>query len=183
MLTGRRRMATLRSQVYNIDGAYQWTQLGDEYRDRGSIDKAAAAYEEALKREPRNEEAAYGLGMARLAQKKWSEALDLLDPLAGKDPSCGFGDGTLAVARAWRGMGRIDEAIAAYEVLFTRYSFSDAMYEYAELLWERGDQNKAAGIMRRVAADGRNASGFTQARDRRWGRKAALFLRLHGKSA
>jgi hypothetical protein len=179
MVSSQKRIRQLKGQIHDMDRPYHWAKLGDEYREARKWDDAAKCYEEALAREKENEEARYGLGRVRLQQKRWEAAVDMLAPLIAAQATYDFGAGPLALARAWRGMNRPDEALGAYEKVLSRYTYAEARYEYATLLFERGDREKAAGLLKQLAADGRNATGFNGASDRRWGRKAAFFLKRH----
>jgi hypothetical protein len=181
--SGRRRIQALKAKIHDMDRPLHWAKLGDEYATARNWLQAARCYEESLARDPDTEEARYGLGRAHLALGRFDEALDELLPLVETAPRYAYGEGQWAVARAWRGLGRADEAIGAYEALLKNYTYSQAHYEYAELLHEQDRGDEATRHMQRIVEDGQNATGFNKGRERRWGRKAARFLRLHGQPA
>jgi hypothetical protein len=177
MFMGNREVRELRAQIHNMDRPYHWAKLGDVYRNRRNWAEAAQAYDEALKREPNNEEARFGLGVARLRQQQWQAALDLLEPLVAAKPDYARGEAMLAIAQAWRGLGRAAEALAAYAFLLNSHSYVHAQYEYAALLLENGERDQAKAILQRLVEDGRHAVGFNRVHERRWGRRAAKLLK------
>lgn len=178
-ILGGRRLRELKAKAYQVDIPYHWTKLGEEYLAGRNWADAATCFEEALKRDPRGEEAHYGLGQARLALGQYQAALDELRPIVEGQPRYNHGEGQLSVARAWKGLGDVEEALAAYRALLQHYTYSEVRYEYAELLYGSGEQEEALALMRRILEDGRIATGFSRAQERRWGRKAGRFLRTH----
>lgn len=177
--SGQGRLSQLKAQVYQLDRAYHWEKLGEEYLARRNWGEAARCFEEALKREAQLEEAHYGLGRTRLAQGRWQEALDEIVPLVEKEPVYDHGAGLLAIARALRGLGRTADSIEYYRFLLQHYTYSEARYEYAELLYASGQRPEALDLMRTILQDGRNTTGFNRRQERRWGRRAGRFLRQH----
>lgn len=173
------RLRKLKADVYHLDQAYHWAKLGEEYLAWHNWSEAARCFEEALKRNPQTEEAIYGLGKARLAQGRWQDALDQILPLVEPNARYDHGAGLLRVARAFRGLGRNAEALEYYRFLLQHYTYSEARYEYASLLYATGATQEGLAMMQTVRDDGRNASGFNKAQERRWGRKAGRFLRTH----
>ena len=178
---GQRRIAQLKAQIHNMDLPHHWAKLGDEYRNARKWADAIHCYEEALIREPGNEEARYGLGLSQLAMGAFQQAADRLWAIAEKNPRYDYGQAMMAVARAWRGLGQRERALWAYERVLENYTYSETQFEYAELLHEMGRKAEAIAIMKRIVADAKVASGFARARERRWGRRARLFLRLQGE--
>jgi len=181
--SGRRRIAELKAQIHALDRPYHWAKLGDEYIVRRNWTEAGRCYDEALGREPDMEEAHYGRGRACLALGKFDEALKELIPIVTANPKYAYGEGLMEIARAWRGLGQPEAALAAYDELLKSYTYSAARFEYAQLLHEMNRTEEALTMMRQIVDDGRHATGFSKAQERRWGRKAGRFLRLRGLRA
>ncbi|MCE5228492.1 tetratricopeptide repeat protein [bacterium] len=179
LFMGGRRISELKAQIRHMDRPYHWAKLGDEYRAQRRWKEAADAYREALKRDPQTEEAQYGLGLTLLAMNDYDGALKYLQPLVDGDARYDYGAGAAAIARAWRGLGRNDNALAAFEKVLANFSYSDARYEYAELLHLTGRKQQAREQFETIIDDAAAAHGFNRARERRWGRKAKLFLSTH----
>lgn len=175
---GHRRISEIKGRLHHMDLPYDWVRLGNEYRTRRNWDEAAHCYEQALERDPNMEEGRYGLGLARLEQQRYDEALELLLPLAGDNPRYEFGAGTLAIARACRAKGDLERARYYYEQVLAQYTYSEARYEYAEVLYDSGEREQARDLMEQIIADARSTTGFSRARERRWARRAALFLKM-----
>ena len=76
-------------------------------------------------------------------------------------------------------MDRAEKAIDVYESLLRQYSYSHVRYEYAILLHEMNRAEEAAAQMRRLIDDGSNAPRFSRSRERRWVRRARIFLKLN----
>ncbi|MEN6627469.1 MAG: tetratricopeptide repeat protein [Candidatus Sumerlaeia bacterium] len=183
LFMGRRRIAELKSKIRHMDRPYHWAQLGDEYRQQRSWREAADAYRAALERDPSTEEAQYGLGLCLLALNDFDGALNQLQPLVARDPRYDYGAAAAAIARAWRGLGRNDEALAAFEKVLTHFSYSDVRYEYAELLHATGRRREARGQFETIIDDAASAHGFHRGKERRWGRRARLFVKTHAMGA
>lgn len=179
LFLGRRRVSELKAQIRHMDRPYHWAKLGDEYRQQRRWKEAADAYRAALERDPATEEAQYGLGLCLLELKDYDGALNQLQPLVAVDARYDYGAGAAAVARAWRGLNRTDEALAAYEKVLAQFSYSDIRFEYAELLYAGGRKPRAKEQMEIIIDDAAAAHGFNRRKEKRWGRKAKLFLKTH----
>ena len=83
----------------------------------------------------------------------------------------------MAVARAWRALGRPEKALAAYEAVRERHTYSETAFAYGEVLWETGRRDEAVRIMTQIIADAPGAVGFDRARERKWARRARRFRR------
>ncbi|MCH8473719.1 MAG: tetratricopeptide repeat protein [Opitutales bacterium] len=64
-----------------MDHPAGWVTLGDCYARQQKISEAASAYQEALRREPKNLDAALGIGNLLADQEKWSELEEFTDSL------------------------------------------------------------------------------------------------------
>lgn len=179
LFMGRRRISELKSQIRHMDRPYHWAKLGDEYRLARRWKEAADAYRAALERDPSTEEAQYGLGLCLLELKDFDGALNQLQPLADADPRYDYGACAAAIARAWRGLGRTDQALAAFEKVLAQFSYSDIRFEYAELLYASGQKPKAKEQLEIIIEDAAAAHGFNRGKERKWGRRAKLFLKTH----
>lgn len=175
---GGRRMRELQARAHRMDQAYDWSKLGDEYSDRRRWTQAAECYEKALQRDPQFEEAQYGLGRALFWLDRHQEALDRLEPLALKNPRYERGEALIAVARARRALDRKEDALDAYRKVLENYTYTEVRYDYATLLHEMGRTDESVREMERIIADARDATGFHRSNERRWARKARIFLKL-----
>lgn len=179
LFMGRRRISELKSQIRHMDRPYHWAKLGDEYRLQRRWKEAADAYRAALERDPSTEEAQYGLGLCQLQLGDFDGALNELQPLVDADPRYDYGAAAAAIARAWRGLGRTDQALAAFEKVLSQFSYSDIRFEYAELLYSTGQKAKAKEQLEIIIEDAAAAHGFHRGKERRWGRRAKLFMKTH----
>ena len=176
---GRRRINELKVRIRDMDRPHHWAELGDEYRAARRWEEAADAYQAALERDPAAEDARYGLGLVMLALGRRQEALEQLRPLAQANPRHDYGGAATATARALRGLDRRDEALAAYESVLAHYDYSEVRYEYADLLYAAGRRAEARAMMERIVQDAAAARGFHRSRERKWGRRANIFLWTH----
>ena len=178
-VAGGRRIRQLKAEIFHRDLPYHWSCLGDEYRRRRNWPEAARCYAEALRRDPQTEEASYGMGLVAVEEGKFDEALQRLEPLVQANPRYDYGNAQLGIARAWRGLGRMDQAAACYEKLLSHYTYSEVRFEYAELLHAMGRKEEAEQRMQRIIDEAHVQSGFARVRELKWARRARLFLFRH----
>jgi Tfp pilus assembly protein PilF len=90
-----------------------WIDVGEADRLSGKLDRAIAAYREALKREPESARARVALGDALIRQNRVTEAVAMIEPALKKDPQNAAAHIALGVARGLQ--GRIDESLRLLE--------------------------------------------------------------------
>jgi hypothetical protein len=173
---GTRRVKELRHKIHHMNLPYHWVQLGHEYRLQKKWREAAEAYGNALQLEPQDNEAKYGLGVAKLELDEPQASLEILYPLVQANPRLEHGHALITIAQAYLKMGMRAEARQTYEYILQFYSYPEVQFEYAKLLHEMGDCAQAEILLKRLVEDGKNATGFKKREERKIGRKARLFM-------
>lgn len=77
----------------NIGKLHQFLRLGDLRYDRGELEQAASAYDQALSQDPDNTRALWGMANIAVAQGALEQAKDWLSQLMRVEPDFQFGEG------------------------------------------------------------------------------------------
>lgn len=124
--------------------------LGSETADLGHYEEAAAVFDEALVANPSHAPARLGLASSLIAQHDFAAAIDQL-ARAEADGSAPLP--TLAlVGDANLGIGRYDEAGAAYEALVAGERSAPTVSRLARLRWFEGNPAAAVDLAREALA-------------------------------
>ena len=113
--------------------------------------RAEGALSEALKRSPGHYTALLGLATARAARHRFQDAIDVAkqaEAAQPKDP-----DAWAIIGDAYLGMGRLDEADAAYRIVAARAPGFVTDTRMANLLHARGRTEEALTLLRAALAD------------------------------
>jgi hypothetical protein len=128
--------------------------LAAEYARLGRRDEAAATYRDALQghfaREP---EALLGLAGVLFAQGDHTATLDTLAKIEPGSTGRARPEVLLLRARALEGLGRNDEAVAAYEALLPAAVGQEAPCRLALLLESMGQRERAQTLFQQVARE------------------------------
>ena len=114
----------LKQQVdINPANATARAQLAEIWLAKRRPRRAIPLLQQALERDPESAELRYLLGLALVRAGKAQDALEPLSQALAKDQKLRYGSGYLAIGDALLGVGRVDEAIEAYE-RFTKINTS-----------------------------------------------------------
>ena len=76
-----------RGLFIDSDNAEGWNGLADVYKSLGDVDKAAEAYQDAIKADPRNKKALYSLGMIfGVHKEQYEKAMECFDQVRKLGP-------------------------------------------------------------------------------------------------
>jgi tetratricopeptide (TPR) repeat protein len=110
------RVRGLQSQVdINPANAVARAQLGEIWLAKRRPRRAIPMFEQALERDAGSAELKYLLGLARLRSGDAEGALPPLSEALAKEPKVRYGNAYLAIGDALAKLGRLDEAIDAFE--------------------------------------------------------------------
>jgi tetratricopeptide (TPR) repeat protein len=113
--------------------------------------QAEAALSEALRRSPGHYTAVLGLATARAARHRFQDAIDLARQAARSQPK--DADAYAIIGDAYLGMGRLEEAEAAYKEVAARAPGFVTDTRLANLLQERGRPREAIALLRSALAE------------------------------
>ena len=98
--TLRQALWNAEAGVKNIGKAHQYVALGNVLSEMGTFDQAAAAYQQALDKEPTNLHALWGAAFIEMQNKQFAAAKEHLHALLKRDPDYKCGDASLLYGKA-----------------------------------------------------------------------------------
>jgi len=177
----RKRIKELQAQIHHLDKAHHYSQLGDIYFQRGTLDKAEASYRAALERDPQDIDTRAHLGQCLLRQKRSAEARPLLEGVCTENPKHDYGYSLMAYAETLTALGETDAAQRVWQQVTENHSYPRAKVQLAELYLVKGQPAQAKAELEEVLSDDPHAPAFQRKRDRVWVRRARrLMRRLRG---
>jgi tetratricopeptide (TPR) repeat protein len=141
------RVRSLRTQIeLNPANAVARAQLAEIWLARRHPARAIPLLEQALQRDEKSAELQYLLGLAQLRASHADRALDPLVSAVTHDPKVRYGSAYLALGDALLELGRVDEALEAFE-RYTRINTS-SLEGYCKLARARERKGDADGARR-----------------------------------
>jgi hypothetical protein len=177
----RQRIKELEAQIYHLDKAHHYFQLGDVYFRKGNFARAEQCYRSALEREPDDIDARAHLGQALLRQKRAVEAKPLLQQVCAENPKHDYGHSLMGYAETLMALGENDAATAIWQQVLQNNSYARARVQLAELYVAKQHENLASAELKELLAEDLHAPKFHRKRDRVWIRRAKSLLRKIGK--
>jgi hypothetical protein len=169
--TRGRELARLETAAEQIGNPHQFVRWGDALREVGLLDRANAAYERALKKDPNDIQALWGAARVATQQKRYSDVRSLTRRVLDQDPQYKFGDVSLAYGRALNELGECDAARTHFEQHARRWRHPEALYLLATLCANQGDTKEARQHLSGLIQD---INGSPAAIARRFGRWKSL---------
>ena len=176
-LTAGGRIREIQARIHNVDNAANHEELGDAYLRLGKYKEAEAAYRASIERAPEGIEAQARLGYALLAQSRTDEAWPLLSAAYRRQPDFDSDEIVRQCARCQAARGQFADARKLYDYYLTRHSYTDAQYEFGELLLKMNEREEGARVLRELIDDLAHSPRYVQRRDDRWTRAAKRLLR------
>jgi hypothetical protein len=118
----------------------------------------------------------FDLARAQLCAKQFDEATATLSGLQSQHAGYRPAEITLLRAQVLRDQGKADEALSAYAEAAERAVGEQARLEYAQMLVERGQSERARLILERIAANAQRNNDAYRELNREWVRKAQALL-------
>ena len=168
-LNSEKNFRALVAAVEDVPTADNRRKLAEAVLARGEIDRALALYEAALA-PPHQTDPVLLMGLARCQFQKGKPeaALATLDRLQEGNPGFQSNEGHLLYAMALEAAGRLDEALAEYDVLSRIYPGEEARGRYALLLKRCGRPEEAAELFRTIVRSVERANRHYQKQHREW---------------
>lgn len=173
----RRRIKELQGRIHHLDHARDHYELADVYFSQGKLEKAEASYRAALERDPEDLDIIAHLGQCLLRRNRVPEAKPLLERVVKEEPRHDYGHTLMALAECHSVLGDKAAALATWRRVLENNSYARARVQYAELMVEQGDREKAKKELQEVLEDDAHAPAFQRKRDRFWVRRATAALK------
>jgi tetratricopeptide (TPR) repeat protein len=173
----RKRIKELQAQIYHLDKAHHWFQLGDIYFQQGKLAKAEQAYRASLERDAQDIDARAHLGQCLLREKKAAEARPLLEGVCAENPKHDYGYSMMALAETLTALGEKDAAMKIWQQVTENHSYPRAKVQLAELYLEKKQPDLARVELKDVVSEDAHAPAFQRKRDRVWVRKGKSLMR------
>lgn len=178
--TKGRELQRLEAATLQIGNAHQFVVYGDALREVGQWGPARAAYESALKKDPRLLPALWGAAQVEEARGNVAEAADLAQRVLAADPNYKFGDVSLVYGRCLMEKGQRDAAREHFAQHVRRWRHPEGIFRYAQLLKEAGDVEGAKSQLRDLARDLATCPTAIARKNGRWGSRGRQLLRQLG---
>lgn len=173
----RKRIQELKARIHNLDNARDHADLADVYFSQGKMAQAEASYRAALERDPTDLDALAHLGQCLLRQQRPAEAQPLLERVLAEDPRHDYGHTGMALAETQTALGNRDAAFATWQQILSTHGYARAKVQFAELLLQRGESDRARRELQEVISDDEHAPKFQREREKVWVRRARSLLR------
>src|SRR5205823_748448 len=149
----RQRIKELKAQIYHLDKAHHYSQLGDVYFQQGKLTEAETNYRAALERDPEDLDTRAHLGQCLLRQKKPAEARPLLEGVCAENPKHDYGYSLMALAETMAALGETDAAIMMWQRVTESHAYPRARVQLAELFLAKKQPELARVQLQEVLAD------------------------------
>lgn len=173
----RRRIRELEGRIHNLDNARDHFDLGDVYFAQGKLARAEACYRAALQRDGNDADFKAHLGQCLLRLNRPAEAKPLLEAALAVDAKHDYGHTAMALAEVQTALGDRDAAYRTWEYVLTQHSYSRAKVQFAELLLQRGEKERALTELDEVVSDDQFAPKFQRQREKVWVNRARALRR------
>lgn len=184
LVGSRDQIDDLRRKIAHMDKPHHMLQLGQVYVRQKKFSEAATWFEKCLAREPNALDAQYGLAQCRFAAGQYPAAAELLEKVYAVRPDHDYGTAYLRLAQAQTRSGNAARAREVFEQMLRFYpGHPEGSYDYALLLDEAGQTDKAVKLMQDVIASVRLSPSFQRRRNRHWALKARWWLWRRGQKA
>lgn len=147
----------------------------------GSYDEAAELYTESLRQEPKDLEVLYGLGLTRIAQKDYEEAVNLLNALVEQDKSYRQYGAWPPLAHALFEAGRQEECLAALKRLVEANPRIHHKVLLAQYLQKSAKPTEAREVLSDALAEHDRSPRYLKRRNFRRAMQAKSMLKALGK--
>ncbi len=143
----------------------------------GEHARAVELFGEALRRDPGDLESLYGRGLSMIETGDYPAAIEDLRALHAADPTFRLYQGSLALARAYEGLGDEPKAIEVYRDILGRTTVSEAYYGLGKLLAKQGNTEEARQAAREILAKQNGLPRYLRRQERPWVWKARMLLK------
>ena len=153
-------------------------RLAEECLSKGLYQDAKPLFEKALSGIHEDDpDFMFGLARAEFGLNNFTATKSILDDLIVKNPNYKNVHAHLLYARAVEELGDQAAALKEYEVLDGYYPGPEASYRYAQLLRQKGDAEKARGVLEKIVNLSNTSGKHYNTIHKQWISKAKSELR------
>jgi hypothetical protein len=175
--TRGRELSRLETATVQIGNPHQFVQWADALRSVGQLDRATAAYQHALLKEPQNLPALWGATQVAMQQNRFADARTLSRQILDKDPQYKFGDVSLAHGRTLIELREPAAALEHLDAHVRRWRHPEAVFLLAKLHADRGDAVNARDHLQALLHDINGSPAAIARKHGRWKSRARQLLR------
>lgn len=171
------------AEAKNIGKAHQYVKLGDVHYQMGSREKAAAAYDQALEKEPTNIKALWGAACVALDRKQLAVARNHLQVLVRSQPEFAYGDASMLYAQTLHQLGDLDGAKAHLQTHLKQWGHPQGYLLLAQIQQGQGQTAAARDTLETMVVKIKSSTPFQYRKNRRYVGQAEKMLHRLGKAA
>lgn len=170
----------LKDLINKFHKPLHYEKLGQIYLDDGKFDQALKPFREAIKRDPDDLEARYGLAKSLHGMEGYAESAEVLEELVKIDRKYDYGNAIFGLAECYRLAGMEEKALDTYAAVIKSYHFFKAYYYYAQLLDKKGKKQEAIDCMKSIIGTSKNLPEYKLEKEKFWIDEAYKFLKRNG---
>jgi hypothetical protein len=167
--------------VQNIGKSHQYVILGNVLLEMGDIDRALAAYTEALIKESSNPNALWGCATIEIQQQKFDLARKHLKALLDKEPEYKRGEASLLYGKALYELAQWSVAKAHLDRDVKNWSHSESFILLAKIALQAGDRQAARGYLHTMLAKVKASPRYSYRRNQHLVSQAEKMLKTVAK--
>ena len=164
----RRRLRELQVQLNHWRGPAVLAEAGEELLVLGRHQEAEKHFREAKENGAGIEDVNFGLAQALQMQRRYAEAVPLLEELVRMKPDACMGRAQLQLGRSLDESGQKERAEEVLRDLLERRPILEAQVRLARLLMARGEKEEARRLLAEVKADAACLPRYLRRQHRSW---------------
>lgn len=168
------------AEVKHIGKAHQYVKLGDVLQQLGETQKAADAYQEALRQDPKHVKALWGAASTACGLKNLPAARDYLATLIQVQPNFSYGEASLAYGQVLFNMDAMEDAIAHLQIHLKEWSHPEAFLLLAQAQHQQGKTTEARETLERMIIKIKSFVPFQYRKNRHFVRRGERMLKALG---
>lgn len=173
----RDKLWNAEAAVRNIGKAHQYVGLGNVLLELGDYQKATAAFQQALEKEPNNIHALWGVAFIEMRNKDFAKAKEHLETLLKLEPEYKCGEAALYYGKALFELPDWEAAKVHLEKDIKHWSHPESSIMLAVILTKEGESQKAREYLETMLAKVKSSPTYHYRRHLPQIRKAEKLLK------
>ncbi len=173
----QKRTTELEARVEENPSAANFEELGDLYMSAGNLEKARAAFDNAIAARSDTQDTFYRRGLCSLQLGDAVNAVPDLERVVAKEPGYDFNRAVGMLAQACAKAGQKEKAESLFLRAIASSTLSETYLNFAEMLASEGRVPEARQWAQKVLDKERTMPSYLRRRERPWFQKAAEMLK------